>query len=791
MTVGVAVATGWLADPARVFPVAVDPTVTYTGNTNSNGNDSYVSADYPTTPEALYDPTSLKVGTYNGGGEADRAFAYFGYTGVDGTGDQVTSANLSLYETTSWSCNLGATPALNVFGVGGYWNDNTLDWNTQPPATPFGGSVVAANGYSGCPANWVNMNVTGLEQAFANGTPENGFTLSTDERNSYGWKIFSSGRDGAQVAPTLSITYQNCSSYSSPATGTHLVCGAIRDKYNALGGAGGFLGYPTTDETATADGVGRYNNFQNAAGYHSPIDNNTGSIYWTPNYGAWSIQNITRDHWLNLGATTGVLGYPTSDQDNLAYAPGTYNDFDPLSGPADFGAIITTASTGANAIYGAIRQKWRALGFEHSYLGVPTSDEISIPGGRRNNFTGGQINFVATGPGLGQIEATNGPTAGAGTPGDFTYDTHTLSDNLTAKVNVGTGNLNLTMNLLGLPGVAGTTPFAIDYNSVYGATLAPFHGSPLTGPGWRLSPQTDVALAVYGDGSASYFGPDGNSATFTANGTTTQPPGLNSTLTHNPGQNWMLIDHGSGQILTFGPNGGSVMTQADRNGNTITYSYTNGFVASSIVGTRAGGNPITFTYGGTCPNNQLCSASQTSDGVTHSFAFAYGGANSTLASVTEHASGSSPVAIPADRVTRFGYDSANDLTSIIDPYGVTTTVGYSTDGQAKVTSFDQDSSGINATTTYDYISSFGNTLVHDPDTVAPYNHGATTYGIDGFGRVITTTDPLGHMRATSWTAQSNVQSATDAITPMGNTTMFGYDPAGNNLTSSTLVPVFQ
>ncbi len=45
-------------------------------------------------------------------------------------------------------------------------------------------------------------------------------------------------------------------------TGAHTVCGAIRDKWVSLGGENSFLGYPLTDETATPDGIGRYNHFQ-------------------------------------------------------------------------------------------------------------------------------------------------------------------------------------------------------------------------------------------------------------------------------------------------------------------------------------------------------------------------------------------------------------------------------------------------------------------------------------------------------------------------------------------------
>ena len=90
--------------------------------------------------------------------------------------------------------------------------------------------------------------------------------------------------------------------------------------------ADNILGYPTTDETGTPDGVGRFNHFSNS-----------GSIYWTPSTGAWSV-------------------------------------------------------------HGAIRSKWASMGWERSCLGYPVSDEFAIPGGRQSNFQGGLISFsFATG----------------------------------------------------------------------------------------------------------------------------------------------------------------------------------------------------------------------------------------------------------------------------------------------------------------------------------------------------------------------------------------------------------
>jgi uncharacterized protein with LGFP repeats len=81
------------------------------------------------------------------------------------------------------------------------------------------------------------------------------------------------------------------------------VCGAIRQKYQELGGPTGFLGYPITDELATPDGRGRYNHFANS-----------GSIYWTRSTGAWSVHGAIQAKWASLGWERSCLGYPISDE---------------------------------------------------------------------------------------------------------------------------------------------------------------------------------------------------------------------------------------------------------------------------------------------------------------------------------------------------------------------------------------------------------------------------------------------------------------------------------------------
>ncbi len=149
--------------------------------------------------------------------------------------------------------------------------------------------------------------------------------------------------------------------------------GAIYGKWLALGGLSWAV--PSTDETATPDGVGRYNHFGAGA-----------SIYWTPSTGAAAIYGAIRQKWAQLGWERSPLGYPVTDETGTPDGVGRYNHF------ANGGSIYWTPATGANAVYGDIRARWQALGWETSYLGYPTSDEVDFAdGGRANDFQNGGI----------------------------------------------------------------------------------------------------------------------------------------------------------------------------------------------------------------------------------------------------------------------------------------------------------------------------------------------------------------------------------------------------------------
>ncbi len=87
-----------------------------------------------------------------------------------------------------------------------------------------------------------------------------------------------------------------------------------------------------------------------------------------------------------LGGSWGTLGMPVSDE------------VDVTGGRASVfqrGQITWSPSTGAVATYGAILDRYRALGGPAGALGLPVSDEQAAPGGRQTVFQHGVLRWDA------------------------------------------------------------------------------------------------------------------------------------------------------------------------------------------------------------------------------------------------------------------------------------------------------------------------------------------------------------------------------------------------------------
>jgi hypothetical protein len=318
------------------------------------------------------------------------------------------------------------TAPQRLSATGGTDNANLL-WS--PPSS--GASGVTYNIYrSTSPGTERSNNAAPIAKGVGGGSyTDNGLTSGI----AYYYVVTatnSSGQEGPS-SNEASATPTSCVTYTSASTGSHQVCGAILAKYQALGGPTGFLGYPTTNETSTPDGIGRFNHFANNgsiywtpnAGAWSirgairtkwaslgwersflgyPVTDetgtpdgigrfnhfsNSGSIYWTPNTGAWSIHGLIRAKYLALGGPTSVVGYPVTDETGTPDGIGRFNHF------SNSGSIYWTPNTGAWSVHGAIRGKWASLGWERSCLGYPVSDEFGISGGRESNFQHGAITY--------------------------------------------------------------------------------------------------------------------------------------------------------------------------------------------------------------------------------------------------------------------------------------------------------------------------------------------------------------------------------------------------------------
>jgi uncharacterized protein with LGFP repeats len=92
-----------------------------------------------------------------------------------------------------------------------------------------------------------------------------------------------------------------------------MVVNGIRAYYDAVGGSRGFLGFPTTDETPTPEGIGAYNDFTG------------GSAYWSPSTGVHAVVNGILWVYNSIGGTTSRLGFPVSDE--LTVPGGWRSDF--------------------------------------------------------------------------------------------------------------------------------------------------------------------------------------------------------------------------------------------------------------------------------------------------------------------------------------------------------------------------------------------------------------------------------------------------------------------------------
>ncbi|MEV6964417.1 LamG-like jellyroll fold domain-containing protein [Hamadaea sp. NPDC051192] len=118
----------WLADPARVFPVYVDPVL----RLDTDG-DTYVM--YGDDVDHSGEDT-LKIGTANGGTTRAKSLLHFGDFATTYGGKHLTYVTLNLFMT--WQYNCTAQP-FSVYAVGQSWAATSVRWGSS---TTYGGPTL-------------------------------------------------------------------------------------------------------------------------------------------------------------------------------------------------------------------------------------------------------------------------------------------------------------------------------------------------------------------------------------------------------------------------------------------------------------------------------------------------------------------------------------------------------------------------------------------------------------------------------------------------------------------------
>ena len=164
--------------------------------------------------------------------------------------------------------------------------------------------------------------------------------------------------------------FQTGTAYWSPGNGAHALYGRIGARYAEIGGPTSWLGFPKSGEIKALDGKGRLVRFEH------------GSIYWSPETGAWEVTSDMIDKWGEKGFEGGELKFPTGPVKKVG--DGLVQEFQ--------GGILTRNPDGKNQVsFGAIGKKYKEMGGVESPLGFPTDGEKKVEGGFFQEFEKGSI----------------------------------------------------------------------------------------------------------------------------------------------------------------------------------------------------------------------------------------------------------------------------------------------------------------------------------------------------------------------------------------------------------------
>ncbi len=193
----------WLDDPARVYPVTVDPTIAASNSTYAQNT---IPGNHSTESE-------IKVGSYDSGTNRALSFLQFSSLATTLKGQRVTAATLNLHAL--WSSTCTAKP-FSVHPIAASWTPAGVTKYPGPAISAAIGGATVAPGAScsndnGSSSVGVKMPVklsTAWFDAVATGSPNYGLAVTAPVNDGLHWKKFhSSNAAKAAFRPALDLTY--------------------------------------------------------------------------------------------------------------------------------------------------------------------------------------------------------------------------------------------------------------------------------------------------------------------------------------------------------------------------------------------------------------------------------------------------------------------------------------------------------------------------------------------------------------------------------------------------------
>jgi len=353
-----------------------------------------------------------------------------------------------------------------------------------------------------------------------------------------------------------------------------------------------------------------------------------------------------------------------------------------------------------------------------------------------------------------------------------------LAGGLDLSVDLADGHVDLQASDLTL---AGRGPdVALDHT--WDSLLAQSGGATTAGQGWlsALAPSISALSGIL-TGTVVYTDSSGALWSFGYTGTVTAPAPYTA-YSAPPGLPWRLAAAAGGytltniltdEALTFDGQG-RYLADTDSYGNAATLSYS-GTPSLPRAWTNGGGRSLALSYDGAGRladvTSPLWRSSGGAQGQHGAYSYTAGGQLQTL---TRGAGSTDAVTIT------FGYSGAL-LTSVTTAAGHTWTLGY--DATGRLTSLLSPISGT-VPTQAGYTPAYTTTLTYPTGVpaqtlvvVGAGTPGAlrTTYTLDVQGQATAVTDGLNNTTSSTYDADHNVLSRTDAN---GNTTTYGYQYVG-------------